>query len=286
MDTGSFLGDKADFKPLYSSARVVQSEKCRSVSPLVSVIMPSYNSEKHISEAIRSVQSQTFRDWELLVTDDCSIDSTRDVVAKIAEEDFRVKLLLLDRNAGAAFARNHSLSYARGRYVAYLDSDDLWHPEKLERQIEFMRSHNAAFSCCSYEVIDEGGMPLGKIVHMLDECDYTGFLTNNLLQTVGIVADTEVVDKSLLYMPSMRRRQDAATWLQVLKAGYNCFGVPDVLCSYRRVEGSLSSNKMKAARGVWFLYRDVEHLAFPFAIYCFIRYAILAIWKRTYSASK
>lgn len=254
--------------------------------PLVSVIMPAYNSEKHIAEAVRSVQAQTIENWELLITDDCSIDSTREIIAAISQEDSRVKLLSLEKNGGAAHARNNSLLFARGRYVAYLDADDYWYPEKLEHQIAFMRMRNAGFSCSSYEVIDEAGQSLGKTVHMLDECDYVGFLTHNLLQTVGILVDTEVVDKNLLIMPDMRRRQDAATWLQVLKAGHTCLGVHDVLCAYRRVEGSLSSNKTKAALGVWHLYRKVEHLNFLFASYCFVRYAVLAIWKRVYSPRK
>lgn len=249
---------------------------------LVSIIMPSYNAERHIVEAIKSVQAQTFPDWELLVSDDCSTDSTCEVVSKLMAKDGRIRLFELEHNGGAAKARNNSLANARGRYVAYLDADDLWCPEKLERQIDFMREHGAAFSCASYEVIGEDGSPLGRTVRMLDECDYMGFLTHNLLQTVGIMVDTDVVDKGLLVMPDLRRRQDAATWLQVLKAGHLCYGIPDVLCGYRRVAGSLSSDKKKAATGVWYLYRQVEHLNLPIAAYCFARYAALAVWKRTY----
>lgn len=256
------------------------------MAPLVSVIMPSYNSERHIAESIASVRAQTLADWELLVSDDCSTDSTREIVAGVSEADSRVLLLPLKENSGAAAARNNSLAHARGRYIAYLDSDDLWCPEKLERQVAFMEERDVAFSCCSYEVIGEDGAPLGRTVRMLDECDYMGFLTHNLLQTVGIMADTSRVDRRLLVMPAMRRRQDAATWLQVLKAGHVCYGIPGVLCAYRRVEGSLSSNKVEAARGVWRLYREVEHLKLPFALYCFIRYAVLAVWKRTYRSSK
>lgn len=256
------------------------------MTPLVSVIMPSYNSERHIAESIRSVQSQTLANWELLISDDCSTDSTREVVAGIVEADPRVRLLPLRENGGAAVARNNSLAHARGRYVAYLDSDDLWYPEKLERQVSFMEERGAAFSCCSYEVIGEDGAPLGRTVRMLDECDYMGFLTHNLLQTVGIMADTALMDRGLLVMPAMRRRQDAATWLQVLKAGHACHGMPDVLCAYRRVEGSLSSDKVKAAQGVWRLYREVERLPLSTSLYCFVRYAVLAVWKRSYTERK
>lgn len=253
------------------------------MAPMVSVIMPSYNSERYIAESIASVQSQTLVDWELLVSDDCSNDSTREIVTGISEVDPRVRLLPLRENGGAAAARNNSLAHARGRYIAYLDSDDLWRSEKLERQIAFMEERGAAFSCCSYEVIGEDGVPLGRTVRMLDECDYMGFLTHNLLQTVGIMADVSRVDRGLLVMPAMRRRQDAATWLQVLKAGHVCYGLPDVLCAYRRVAGSLSSDKVKAAKGVWSLYRDVERLPLSTSLYCFVRYAALAVWKRSYT---
>ena len=253
--------------------------------PLVSVIMPSYNAERHIAESIRSVQAQTMGDWELLVSDDCSTDGTRSVVEGIAVEDCRVRLLPLEENSGAAVARNNSLSHARGRYIAYLDADDLWYPEKLERQISFMEERGVAFSCASYEVIGEDGNPLGREVRMLDRCDYMGFLTHNLLQTVGIVIDVFAVDRSLLVMPDIKRRQDAATWLQVLKAGFDCYGIPEVLGGYRRVANSLSSNKVKAAKGVWHLYRKIERLSLSTSVYCFMRYVALAVWKRTYTES-
>lgn len=264
----------------------VIDKSCDAQSPLVSVIMPSFNSSKHIVEAIASIQAQTFESWELLVTDDCSTDNTVEIVTEIAADDSRVKLFKFAVNSGAAKARNNSLANAKGRYVAYLDSDDLWYPQKLEKQIAFMKKSGARFSCASYEVIDESGKPMGKTVTMLDRCDYMGFLTHNLLQTVGIMVDTSAVDKKLLVMPDLRRRQDAATWLQVLKAGCECYGLREPLCGYRRVPGSLSSDKVKAAKGVWFLYRGVEKLSLPVAAYCFVRYAFLAVWKRIYSPSQ
>lgn len=253
------------------------------MKPLVSIIMPSYNSEQYIAEAIASVQAQTFTDWELLVADDCSTDSTREIVSGISENDSRVHLLLLTENGGAAKARNYALSQARGRYIAYLDSDDLWYPEKLDRQLIFMEKEGIDFSCCSYDVIDKKSMYMGRTVHMLPKCDYKGFLLNNLIQTVGVMIDLRRVNKDLLYMPSLRRCEDAATWLQLLKAGHNCYGINDVMCSYRRVEGSLSSGKIDGARSIWFLYRKVEKLNLYFSVICFLRYAVLAVWKRIYS---
>lgn len=252
------------------------------MAPLVSVIMPSYNAERHIAESIASVQSQTLSDWELLVSDDCSSDSTREIVYGIAESDPRVRLLSLDENGGAAKARNNSLAHARGRYIAYLDADDLWYPAKLARQTAFMEERGVAFSCASYDVVGEDGAPLGRTVRMRPKSDYKGFLLHNLIQTVGVMIDLRMVDKQLLVMPPLRRCEDAATWLQVLKAGHVCHGIEEVLCGYRRVEGSLSSGKLDGARNIWNLYRNVEHLRFSESAICFVRYAILAIWKRTY----
>lgn len=248
----------------------------------VSIITPSWNSEKYIVDTIRSVQNQTYANWEMIIVDDCSSDHTVDIVEAIAETDSRVKIFRQSVNGGAAKARNRSLNESTGRFIAYLDADDIWKPYKLEKQVAFMQQKKCGFSCASYEVIDDNGNALNKQVHMLPEVDYVGFLTNNLLQTVGIMIDTEIIDKKYLVMPDIRRRQDAATWLQILKAGYKCYGIDEILAEYRRAKGSLSSNKIKAIKGIWGLYRNIEKLSFPFSCYCFVRYAFLAVWKRVY----
>lgn len=252
----------------------------------VSIITPSWNSEKYIKKTIESVQNQTYSNWEMIIVDDCSSDNTVKIVQEISKEDPRVRILKQSTNGGAAKARNRSLKESSGRYVAYLDADDIWKPSKLEKQVQFMQERKCGFSCTSYEVIDDSGKPLNKEVHMLPKVDYIGFLTNNLLQTVGIMVDTKIVNKELLVMPDIRRRQDAATWLQVLKAGFICYGIEEVLAEYRRVTGSLSSNKVKAVKGVWSLYRDIEHLPLLFSCYCFVRYAFLAVWKRVYVSKR
>lgn len=250
--------------------------------PLVSIITPTYNSEKFINETIKSVVDQTYKNWEIIIVDDCSNDKTCEKVIEWTKKDKRIKLIKQKRNLGAADARNVALDNSSGRFIAYLDSDDKWYSEKLSKQVEFMIEKNCGFSCCSYEVIDSYGESKNKYVYMKDKLDYMGFLTNNLLQTVGIMVDLNIVDRSKLVMPQMRRRQDAATWLQVLKSNHKCYGIKEVLAQYRRVEGSLSSNKIKAVRAIWYLYRDVEKLSFIVSVRCFIRYAILALWKRIY----
>lgn len=252
----------------------------------VSIITPSWNSEKYIKETIESVQNQTYQNWEMIIVDDCSSDKTVEIVEKVSKSDPRIRVLKQYVNGGAAKARNRSLQESTGRYVAYLDADDIWKPTKLEKQVQFMKEYNCGFSCTSYEVINDEGNSLNKEIHMLPVVDYVGFLTNNLLQTVGIMVDTSIIDKGYLIMPNIRRRQDAATWLQILKAGYKCYGIYEVLAEYRRTENSLSSNKLKAVKGIWSLYRDIEQLSLPFSCYCFVRYAILAIWKRIYIRDK
>lgn len=252
----------------------------------VSIITPSFNSEKYITKTIESVQKQTYQNWEMIIVDDCSTDRTCDIVEEFAKFDSRVKLIRQRKNGGAGRARTYALQKSTGRFIAYLDADDIWKPEKLEKQVEFMNQYNYGFSCVSYEVISDDGTSLNKYVYMLPKVNYVGFLTNNLLQTVGIMVDTDIVDKKYLIMPDIRRRQDAATWLQILKAGYKCYGMDEVLAEYRRTENSLSSNKIKAVKGVWQLYRRIEKLSFPFSCYCFVRYAVLAIWKRIYIKGK
>lgn len=247
-----------------------------------SVITPLYNCEKYVAETIKSVQSQTHTNWEMILVDDCSSDSTCQIVEEFVKLDSRIKLFRQPENAGAAKARTRAMRESTGRFIAYLDADDIWFPNKLEEQVKFMVDNNVGFSCTSYEVIDDAGKSLNKQVHMLPKVDYVGFLTNNLLQTVGIMVDTNIIDRELLVMPDLRRRQDAATWLQILKAGHNCYGLDEILAQYRRANNSLSSNKFKAVKGIWFLYRKVEHLSLPFSCYCFVRYAFLAVWKRVY----
>ena len=248
----------------------------------VSIITAVYNSENYIRDTILSVQAQTYSDWEMIIVDDASTDHTADIVAEFAEKDKRIILIKQKSNIGAGAARTLAVKQAKGRYIAYLDADDLWYPEKLEKQIIFMRDKGCGFSCTSYEVINDVGEPLKKYVYMLPKVNYKEYLTNNLLQTVGIMADLSIVPIENLYMPDLRRRQDVATWLQVLKTGNSCFGMQEILAKYRRTKQSLSSNKIKAVKGMWYLYREVEHLPLFSCCYCFVRYAFLAIWKRIY----
>jgi hypothetical protein len=253
------------------------------IKDLVSIITPVYNNSKFIKQTIESVQGQTHQNWELLLVDDCSTDNSADIIMEFAGKDKRVKYYKLEKNSGAAAARNLALIKAKGNFIAYLDADDLWRPTKLYEQLKFMKAHDVAFSCTDYEKINECGESLKKIIKIPNIVDYDLFLRNTIIQTVGVVVDVKKVEKELLEMPNIRRRQDAATWCKLLKNGYNCYRVPNNLSCYRVVKKSLSSNKIKAIKGTWFLYRKIEKLPLLKAFRCFLGYAYNGVRKRIYT---
>ncbi len=249
---------------------------------MVSIITPLYKCENFIEETIKCVIGQTYKKWEMLLIDDCTPDNSSEIVKKYSQIDNRIKYFKLDENSGAAIARNRGLKEAKGRFIAYLDADDLWKKDKLEKQIKFMIENNYAFTCTDYEKINEEGNSLNKIVRIPRKVNYNLFLRNTIIQTVGVIVDTKKTGKELLVMPNIRRRQDAATWCQLLKSGYDCYEVPENLSYYRVVNNSLSSNKIKAIKGTWFLYRKIEKLSLLKSCICFIGYAFNAVKKRIY----
>lgn len=250
--------------------------------PLVSVIIPSYNSAKHISETIKSVLVQTMGDLEVLVVDDASSDGTVDIARELSRHDSRVRLMLQPENAGVALARNRALSVAQGRYIAYLDSDDLWLPEKLELQIAFLAEKGAGACFTSYETIEEDGEHR-NYVHVPARIGYRQFLKNTVTCSHTLLFDTEIVDRGLLVMPDIRKGQDFATWLQVMKAGHDLFGLDEVLAKNRKRAGSLSSDKLAAVKRTWNIYRNVEHLSIPYSAYCQSWQLFHAVKKRVRS---
>ena len=252
---------------------------------LVSIITPAYNNSEFIKQTIESVQKQTYKNWEMIVVDDCSTDRTPELIKKISQKDDRIKYIKLKKNSGAAIARNRALRESRGRFIAYLDADDLWKKNKIQNQIDFMLSHNYAFACSNYEKIDINNKIL-KQVKIPKEINYKLFLRNTIIQTVGVMIDTKKTGKELLTMPNVYGKEDAATWCQLLKSGFNCYGVPEFLSYYRVVPKSLSSNKIKSIKRTWFLYRKVERLSFMNACFCFLGYAINAVRKRIYIMPK
>ncbi len=248
----------------------------------ISIITPVYNCEKLIEKTIECVLNQTYKNWEWLLVDDCSPDDSAIIIKKYAKNDNRIKYFKLSENSGAAVARNKALAESTGRFVAYLDADDLWKNDKLEKQVKFMLENQYSFTCTDYEKITETGNSLNKIIKIPKKVDYNLFLRNTIIQTVGVMVDTKLTGKELLKMPNIRRRQDAATWCQLLKNGHDCYECPENLSYYRIVTNSLSSNKFKAIKMNWYWYRKIEKLSLWKACYCFIGYAFNGVRKRIY----
>lgn len=245
--------------------------------PLVSIITPSYNSSRFIEETVKSVQAQTYDNWEMIIVDDCSKDNSREIIRQLAAQDQRIKPIDLETNGGAAVARNTAINAAKGKYIAFLDSDDLWMPDKLEKQIRFMQDNDYEFSYTGYEVMDLEGKPTGNVMSVPPVVDYKKLLRNNIIGCLTAIVDIEKTGH--FQMPNIRTRQDYALWLLILKRGFKAHGLQENLAGYRLVPGSISSNKVKAAKQNWKVYREVEKLSLPYASWCFINYAVSAVLK-------
>jgi len=244
---------------------------------LVSIIMPAYNCEKFISETIDSVLKQSYQNWELIIVDDCSTDSTADIVKEYADKDSRVKYFENDKNSGAAISRNNALKHATGRFMAFLDSDDLWRANKLEKQIEFMIENNYGFSCTEYDKIDENSDSLDKIICVKEKRDY-----HSLLKTCPgnstVMYDTFIVEKQMI--PDIKKRNDYVMWLQLIKKAEYLYGLKEVLGSHRVRTGSISSNKISLVKYHWYVYRKIEKLSIVYSIYLLVYWVAKGILKK------
>lgn len=249
------------------------------MSDLVSIIMPSYNTEKYIEETIQSVLAQTYTDWELLIVDDCSTDGSVDIINKFVEADNRIKLFVNEKNSGAAFSRNCALREAKGKWIAFLDSDDLWMKEKLEKQIAFMVSNGYDFSYTDYEQIDETSMPNGKWItgpkkitkrKMFRYC-WVGCLTVMYnAEKVGVIQ----ID------PSVKKNNDYAIWLKVCKFA-NCYLLNETLAQYRKRSGSISNRSyLKLIKWHYRLYRIDEKKNPVSALFMTVRNLFWGVWKK------
>ncbi|MEG0250053.1 MAG: glycosyltransferase family 2 protein [Peptostreptococcus sp.] len=245
---------------------------------LVSIITPVYNAEKFIIETIESVQNQTYTNWEMLLINDCSTDSSADIIKEKAAEDSRIKYIKLDKNSGAAITRNTGIAKAQGRYVAFLDSDDIWKPDKLDKQLALIKEKGVGFCFTSYRYVMQDGVPTNKVARAPEKIDYNGLLKNTIIGCSTVLIDREVIGD--FRMTNVRRGQDTATWLQLLKRTEYAYGIHEDLVWYRVVDGSLSHNKWNAIKRTWNTYRNVEHLSLPKAMYVFVFYAYNALKKR------
>lgn len=288
------------------------------MSGLVSIIVPVYRAEAYIAETIAMVVGQTYTEWELLLIEDGSPDDSaqavrdtlrehkwnrlsadrryvrgtgeeqaRSVQAQVVrsveeytdDKDRRIVLICKEKNEGAAAARNTGLDMAQGRYIAFLDADDIWLPEKLEKEMLFMRERQAGFVFTAYEFGDERAKPTGKVVHVPARLTYRQALSRTVIFTTTVLLDREIIPDRLMRMPCVES-EDTATWWQILRAGNTAYGLDEVLAVYRRPAKSLSSNKLTAIRRIWNLYRCEEKLSVFESVCCFIPWAYRASVRR------
>lgn len=243
----------------------------------ISIITPSFNSEKFIAKTIESVLDQTYKDWEMIIVDDNSTDNSIDLINSYMQKDERIKCSALEKNSGPAVARNHAVKEAKGRYIAFLDSDDLWTPDKLSKQISFMQEHDIALSYTGYYQIEEKSGEVIEQIHVPKKVDYSELLKQNIIGCLTAIYDTEKIGK--VYMPNIRKRQDFGLWLKILKRVPYAYGIDEPLAYYRVRTTSVSSNKIHASKYNWKLYREVEKLPIHKAIYYFGWYTYRSILK-------
>ena len=245
---------------------------------LVSIITPSYNSSRFIVECVNSVISQTFQNWQMIIVDDCSKDNSRDIISELSAKDERIESIFLKENIGAAEARNIALRQAKGKYIAFLDSDDIWNEDKLENQISFMNEKDIAFSFTSYQPISEDGKTKYSVIISPKKMSYHSYLKNTIIGCLTVIIDKEKTGD--FQMPNIRSSHDMALWLLIMKRGFTAYGLDENLAYYRIVSTSNSSKKWKAAKEVWDVYRKVEKLNIIYSAYNFISYVYNAIKKR------
>ena len=244
---------------------------------LVSIIMPAYNAAISIKESIASILVQTYEKWELIIVDDKSTDNTIDIITGYTISDRRIKLVKLACRQCVAAVRNAGLKVAKGRYIAFLDSDDLWKVNKLEKQLNYMTKNNLAFTYSSYDLIDDSGNSTGKYVKSKTIMQHEDILKNTIIGCLTVMIDRAVTGD--FRMPIIAHTEDNMTWRNILMRGHLAYGLPEILASYRVSKGSLTSNKGKAALLQWKTYRDYCHLNIIKSAYYFCCYAFNAFTK-------
>lgn len=225
---------------------------------LVSIITPVHNAANFLKQCLTSVADQTYTDWEHILVDDCSTDDSAVIIQEYANKDSRIGYIRLKENGGAGVARNTAIKIAKGAYIAFLDSDDMWKPEKLSKQLAFMQANGYYFSFTSYGTMNGAGEPTDNIFHAKEMVTYNSALYKNPIGCLTAMYDVSFFGKQ--YMPIIRKRQDYGLWLQLLKKT-NGYGLQEVLATYRSGNESISSNKIGLLQYEWKIYREVEGLS-------------------------
>lgn len=245
--------------------------------PSITIITPFYNSERFITDTIESVLNQTLTDWEWILVDDCSTDSSPQIVENYAVRDNRFIIVRLPENAGVGVARNVGLKKARGRYICFVDSDDCWLPQKLKIQIEFMQKNHYPISFTASQLIDDQGNVLDRIMQVAESLDLKQYLKNTIIGFSTCMIDrTMTGDFDII---DMKTNEDGHLWIELLGRGHKAYGIDQILVHYRVHGKSLSSSKLRTAMGTWHLYYSVEKFGFFRSLYYFLHYAYNGIKK-------
>lgn len=247
---------------------------------LVSIVMPCFNSGEFVKQSICSVIDQSYTNWELLVCDDCSADNTVAIIRSLMVHDSRIKLLQNNFSKGAAGARNSCIEMAKGRFIAFLDSDDLWHSQKLEKQIPFMIANNYPISHTWYSVFQQAGGEISILdrIHWDERFSYKQILRSGRIGCLTVIYDTKILGK--FYMPSIQKRQDLALWLNILRTTNYIWCLQEDLASYRRVPGSISSNKYSLIKYHWFIFRNLQNLGRLKSTYYLVTYITYFVFRK------
>ena len=237
---------------------------------LVSVIMPIYNAEKYLAETLNSIFDQDYENIEIVLVDDCSKDGSAKIISEYQKNHPEIIYYLQEKNMGAGAARNKALELAQGQYVAFLDSDDIWLPQKISKQIQLMQETKSPFSYAAIEMMDENSQTIKGKRNIKETCDYRYLLHNTIIATSSVVVDRTVLGD--FRMPLRRGGQDYATWLMLLRGGAVAHGINEALVRYRVASGSLSSNKFKSIKQVWQIQTQdekINKISAAFHVLCF-----------------
>lgn len=246
------------------------------LEPLVSIVMPAYNASKFISESIESVLHQTYKNWELIIVNDCSKDNTEEVIKFYSNKDSRIKYYKQKTNLGVSEARNKAIIEAQGKYIAFLDSDDLWKEKKLEEQITFMEEKKINFSYTNYEKRDQELKKVIKNIKCPIKIDYKKGLKGNKIGCLTVIIRSSILKENL--MPKLKH-EDYATWLKILRKGEEAFGLQENLAIYRATNNSISSNKFKVLFWTFPIYYTQEKLGIIKSLYYLNCHLLQAIKK-------
>ena len=246
-------------------------------SCLVSIITPCYNAANFIAETIESVINQTLLNWELLIINDCSSDNSEEIILEFCKKDPRIKYFKTEKPSGSpALPRNIGIENAQGIYIAFLDADDLWFPEKLEKQVIFMKSNNYSLSYSYYEKINNLGKRDNRIVETSKITSYKSLLHSNTIPILTSMVTREAIGSTRF---KQIPQEDFCFWLDILKKGYKAYNMCEITALYRMVENSRSTNKLAMFKGYWNVIRKQQNIPFILASYDMLTYTALGLQK-------